>query len=372
VTSSPTVNYVHSSQTVAQLIIPSSNRLASDVSLFIRKDEVGSIGNCVLHFEDTSAEGVDIETISIAPGSIGTSYGLITFTFSQHRKLTAGRTYRIYLTNTGDSNNRYEVLVASAQNARAPYSSLTYGGASQTVQVGTPGSWSSKAQYDIYFRMKIYPISGFGWTVSSPQTNNELFVGTVRLTVLSSDAADHPTGVMTDFSAAADNLTVSANTGTISGLRGSGNAINDSADDASGIINLINDSPLQLTYTGTSGQVIITVTDGVEPSITASVTITVDPGAVDHFAVSFSSPQNVGTAFGGSNTITAQDFSNNTVTGFASDTTMTIQQNPAGYDISGLTGGGEDIVAGGELLKRGRDRHSHHPYLHRADRDLQC
>ena len=34
------------------------------------------------------------------------------------------------------------------------------------------------------------------------------FTGTVRITVLSSDATDHPTGVMDTFDASKDNLTV--------------------------------------------------------------------------------------------------------------------------------------------------------------------
>lgn len=67
--------------------------------------------------------------------------------------------------------------------------------------------------------------------------------------------------------------------------------------------------------------------------------------SLDHFAVSFASPQNAGTPFTGTNTITAQDAGNRTVTRFnAATNNVTVTATPNNGTISGLGSGNNNVL----------------------------
>ncbi|HXG39043.1 MAG TPA: hypothetical protein VNL36_09775, partial [Bacteroidota bacterium] len=66
---------------------------------------------------------------------------------------------------------------------------------------------------------------------------------------------------------------------------------------------------------------------------------------LDHFAVSFTSPQTSGTAFTGTNTITAQDAGNRTVTRFnAATNNVTVTATPNDGTITGLGSGNNNVL----------------------------
>jgi hypothetical protein len=99
----------------------------------------------------------------------------------------------------------------------------------------------------------------------------------------------------------------------------------------------------------------VTVTDQNSSPLLANIgtPTPVVAGALDHFVLSLSTPQCDGSAFWGTNTLTAKDAENNTITTFnASSDNVTITANsPLSGTISGLSGGnmltsGSDFVSG--------------------------
>jgi hypothetical protein len=93
-----------------------------------------------------------------------------------------------------------------------------------------------------------------------------------------------------------------------------------------------------LTQAGASSTITATKSGGSETG--TSNTFTVNPAALDHFALSLASPQTNGSAFTGTNTLTAQDVYNNTVTTFdasANNVTLTAVSPLTGL-VSGLHG----------------------------------
>src|SRR5439155_26828131 len=105
-------------------------------------------------------------------------------------------------------------------------------------------------------------------------------------------------------------------TGTVSALHGA-NVLNQAADFTNGVANL---TTLGLAYTGnaTSGGFHAASTNAPVKS-GDSASITIDPGALDHFVVTNTSGSNVATQTAGTSfnvKIVAQDASNNTTTAF--------------------------------------------------------
>ncbi len=325
---SPTSQWVGETFTVS-----GGDRYAISVAFFLRAPTGVTGDDCIVHFEDTSAPGIDIETGTIATAAgITSSFALKTFTFSKVRKLQNGRQYRVYLTASAsvDDSNSYEVLIGSSSGA---VSDLTYDGNNAVMQTSTNrgGSWTSQSQRDCYFNFTLNPLNSFKFYVATTtQTNNTTFTGAVRITAIDSDG----TSVLTTFDASKQNVTISAPGGIISGLSGGGTltAANDFSSGVATITNL-------LKFSGTAAMnLVFTATSELDGKTgTASVTIT--HAALDHFAVVLNAPQVNNTSFTGINTITSQDISSNTVVNFdasANNVTVTSGNAPAPYTISGL------------------------------------
>ena len=144
--------------------------------------------------------------------------------------------------------------------------------------------------------------------------------------------------VITNFNASANNVAITANsplTGTMSGLNTPANVLNQSGDSTSGVANL---TTLGMTYTGTTGTGTFTATSGTKTGTSGNVTI--NAGALDHFTFNAASPQTDGVAFTGTNTLTAQDIGNNTITNFnaASNNVTITPVSPLTGTVSGLHG----------------------------------
>ena len=166
--------------------------------------------------------------------------------------------------------------------------------------------------------------------MASPQTNGAAFTGISTLT-----AQDIGNNTITNFNASSNNVTVtpvSPLTRTVSGLHGS-NVLNQSGDSSSGVANL---TSLGMTYTGNATTGTFKATSGTKTGTSGSVVI--NAGSLDHFALALAASQTDGVAFTGTNTLTAQDVSNNTITTFstaANNVTITAN-SPLSGTVSGL------------------------------------
>ncbi len=134
-------------------------------------------------------------------------------------------------------------------------------------------------------------------TISSPQTSGTAITG---ITLTAQDANNN---TITSFSGGGNTVTYSGTAG-ITGT---------SAEFTSGVLSGVSVTP---TVAGSSLTFIVTASGK-----TGTSTFDVNPGSLNHFAIStITSPQTAGTAITGI-TLTAQDASNNTVTGFTSTVT---------------------------------------------------
>ncbi|WP_459465279.1 beta strand repeat-containing protein, partial [Aquirufa sp. OSTEICH-129A] len=89
----------------------------------------------------------------------------------------------------------------------------------------------------------------------------------------------------------------------------------------------------------------VNVTDGTINSNTGgTLNVTVNPAPFSKLAVSLASPQINGTAFTGTNTLTAQDAYGNTVTGFNASTNNVTVTNSLGGTVTGLGSGGTNVL----------------------------
>jgi hypothetical protein len=180
----------------------------------------------------------------------------------------------------------------------------------------------------------------FALVMASPQTNGVAFTGTNTLT-----AQDIGNNTLSSFNASTNNVTIAAVTpltGTISGLSG-GNKLTGVGDFSSGVANL---TTLGLKYTGNANGGTFTATSATGSKTGTSGSVTINVGGLDHFAFTLASPQVDGVALTGTNNLTAQDISNNTITTFdASANNVTISTTLSGT-ISGLTGGNKLTGAG--------------------------
>ena len=173
----------------------------------------------------------------------------------------------------------------------------------------------------------------FTFAAAATQTDGVAFTGTNTLT-----AQDASGNTITNFNASANNVAITANsplTGTVSGLDTPANVLNQSGDFTSGVANL---TTLGMTYTGTTGTGTFTATSGTKTGTSGNVTI--NAGALDHFTFNAASPQTDGVAFTGTNTLTAQDIGNNTITNFnaASNNVTITPVSPLTGTVSGLHG----------------------------------
>mgnify|MGYP003803132163 CR=1 FL=1 len=173
--------------------------------------------------------------------------------------------------------------------------------------------------------------------VLSPQANNVAFSGTN--TIIAKDVSGN---VATDFDASIDNVTITTDASgyAITGL-GSGlsNVLDQAADFVSGVADL---SALGALYTGTAGNFVITAISSSEMIGTGSITI--NPGALDHFSPSLVDQSNL-SAFTGVNTLTAMDVSDNVITSFdASVNNVTVTADASSYMISGLGTGMDNVM----------------------------
>ena len=189
-------------------------------------------------------------------------------------------------------------------------------------------------------------LSKFAFTLATTQTDGAVFTGTNTLT-----AQDVGGNTITNFNAAANNVTIAANaplTGAVSGLDTPTNVLNVAADFVNGVANL---TTLGMTYTGNAGSGTFTATSANGKTGTSgSVTIAV--GALSKFAFVLANPQTDGVAFAGTNSLTAQDVGGNTITSFnAATSNVTIAANSALTGaVSGLDTPANVLNAAGDFV----------------------
>ena len=216
-------------------------------------------------------------------------------------------------------------------------SALVYSGVSGTMTFSATGGTSSKTGTSSSIILNPGALDHFAVSIATPQVAGTAFTGSCSIT-----AQDEWNNTITTFDASAGNVTVTASSGgTITGLGSGNNAVLDQAGDFTSGVAAVSGA---LTYSGVSGTITLTATGGTPSSTGTSSSVVVNPGALDHFAVSFASPQTPTVAFNGPCTITAQDAWNNTVTTFdASADNVTVAASSGGT-ITGLGSGSNAVL----------------------------
>lgn len=220
-------------------------------------------------------------------------------------------------------------LTRSAVNGIATFNDLSINkdGAGYTLAASSTGLTGAASST---FNITSGAVSASTSTVSaSPTSVTADGTTTSTITVTLKDANSNPvSGKTVTLSQASGHSTISA----ASGLSNS-----------SGVVTFtVKDTVAEpVTYTATD------TTDSVTITQTASVTFT--PGTLASFALSLASPQTDGVAFTGTNTLTAKDANNNTITTFnAATNNVTITANPP---LTGTVSG----IHGGNVLNQSGD-----------------
>jgi hypothetical protein len=184
-----------------------------------------------------------------------------------------------------------------------------YRAESATVSV-TDGTISSTGADRLSVTVSAAVMNKFAINLTSPQTNGITFTGTNTIT-----AQDAYGNTRTDFSASANNVTISANsplTGTVSGLTG-GDKLTGS-EFSSGVANLTS-SGLKYTGNAATGTFTATATTGGYTGTSGSVVI--NAGTATSIAINAGNNQTaiVGTAVSVNPSVIVKDVSNNPVSG---------------------------------------------------------
>ena len=167
-------------------------------------------------------------------------------------------------------------------------------------------------------------LAGFAFSLAGPQVNGLALTGLNTLT-----AQDAFGNTVTSFNSFGDNVTITRNaplTGTVSGLHAS-NVLNNAADFVNGVADL---GSLGMIYTGNAATGTFTATAQTAQTGTSNA-IAMNPGAATKLVLAGSPTQTAGTAQ--TLTITAQDASGNTATGYTGDKTLTL----SGASLAGAT-----------------------------------
>jgi hypothetical protein len=156
----------------------------------------------------------------------------------------------------------------------------------------------------------------FVFTLSSPQQSGVAFTGTNTLV-----AQDSYGNVVTSFSAAGDNVAVTANAplaGVVSGLgSGSNNILNQFSDFSSGVANLTG----KIIFTGPVGAGLFTAVSGTSKAGTTPTSVSIVAGGATRLVIAGATSMLAG---GAQNlTITAKDAVGNTVTTYTGAKTLT-------------------------------------------------
>ena len=165
----------------------------------------------------------------------------------------------------------------------------------------------------------------FSFVVAGSQQNDVPFTGVNSLT-----AEDDWGNIITTFSAAANNVAITASGvgGTVLGLgTGQNGVLNQAGDFSSGVADL---TLLGMKFLGTSGNRTFTATSASPAKSGTSSTVTISPGVARRFALSGTG--NVAAGVAHALTITAQDTSGNTATGYTGLKTLSFSGANASPD----------------------------------------
>ena len=186
------------------------------------------------------------------------------------------------------------------------------------------------------------PLDHFALVLASPQTNAAEFTGVNTLT-----AQDSGNNTITSFDASADNVMIWGTdtlTGTVSGLGMFGDdTLDQSTDFVNGVADL---TALGMVYTGNAATGTFTFFSTASGNTGTSGDVTINPAALDHFALMLASPQANAELFTGANTLTAQDASNNTITSYdasANNVAISVDAALTGA-VSGLGTGNDNVL----------------------------
>ncbi len=201
-----------------------------------------------------------------------------------------------------------------------------YRAGKDTVAVSTTdGTVSSGSGDRLILTVTEDALQKFVFTLASPQQSGIAFTGTNTLV-----AQDSYGNTVTGFSAASDNVTVSANSplsGTISGLgSGSNNLLNQASDFSVGVANLTG----KIVFTGATGSAPFTAFSSTS-KVGTSGTVQIVAGGATRLVINGLASMSAGSAQ--NLTITAKDASGNTVSTYTGSKSLTF--SGADSSISG-------------------------------------
>lgn len=183
-------------------------------------------------------------------------------------------------------------------------------------------------------------LAGFNLNMNSVEKNRVAFSGTNTIT-----AYDTFGNLKHNFNAASNNVTLSSNPSSLDiyGLAGSGaDVLNLASDFVNGVASL---SGKMSVIAPTLGDYTFTATSA-DAKTGTSGTVTITAGNLHHFDFVLTSPQAIATVFSGTtNTLTAKDQDNHTVSDFNANTNnVTITELNNLGTVAGLGSGGNNVL----------------------------
>ncbi|MFH1207738.1 MAG: prepilin-type N-terminal cleavage/methylation domain-containing protein [Patescibacteria group bacterium] len=151
---------------VGEQFTPGSTVTAAAVTFEAKK--IGApAGNLMVALYDVSGSSLVEQGVLSAAGSVGTSYGSFTYTFTSPRTLSFGATYRVYVfSSVANNNSNYFRIRRLEVTNNAVYRNISYNAVVSflTRSANSGGSWTPFNQADIggyYFTLQSsYQLTG--------------------------------------------------------------------------------------------------------------------------------------------------------------------------------------------------------------------
>jgi hypothetical protein len=296
---------VHFTSSDGSATLPANSSLASGVGTFSATLLTG--GNQTIAATDTVSGSITGTSNTIAVHAGAATHLTVAATSPE----TAGAAFNVTVTALDGGNN-----VATGYTGIVHFTkSDTGAGSAVPANYGFTGGDAGVHTFSVTL------VTAGSQTVAATDTVTASITGTATITVNAGAAAHFTVSATSPQTAgAAFNFTVTALDAFNNASTGYAGTVHFTSSDGAAILpansTLASGAGTFSATLKTVGSQSITATDTVTGSITGtSNTITVNPGAATHFVVSATSPQAAGTAF--NFTVTAQDASNNTATGYA-------------------------------------------------------
>ncbi|WP_269009631.1 invasin domain 3-containing protein [Aquirufa ecclesiirivi] len=259
-----------------------------------------------------AAQSITI-TAKDANGNTVTSFtGDKTLVFSGASNSPNGNFIASANNKTAVATNFGSNTILTFTNGVASSSLILYAVETANVAASSSGITASSGSDRLSVTVNAATFNQLALSLAATQSNGIAWTGTNTLT-----AKDAYGNIVTGFSAASNNITVSSSlTGNITGLSGT-NKLNAAGDFVNGVANL---TSLGIVYSGLAGSVNFTFTPSTGIATTGGP-VTINPGALNKLIITGAGTQVAGTAQ--TITLTAKDSGGNTITSYTGTKSLT-------------------------------------------------